>query len=73
MSTTPPENHIAWTVAAATNTLRFEHVGCSVGDGTWTRPLDDIPLPLAEKHCTASAAAWRSACAAATAAPKRSA
>ena len=50
MSTPPPDNHIAWTVAAATNTLRFEHVGCSVGDGTWTHPLDDIPLPLAEEH-----------------------
>ena len=50
MSTPPPDNHIAWTVAAATNTLRFEHVGCSVGDGTWTHPLDDIHLPLAEDH-----------------------
>ncbi|HEV7805434.1 MAG TPA: hypothetical protein VGO80_06435 [Solirubrobacteraceae bacterium] len=53
MATTPPDNHIAWTVAPATNTLRFEHVGCSVGDGTWTHPLDDIHLPLSENrtHC----------------------
>ena len=52
MSTTssPLGEHIAWTVAHATNTLRFEHVGCRVGDGAWTHPLDDIPLPLTETH-----------------------
>ena len=50
MSTTAPDNQIAWTVAPATNTLRFEHVGCSVGDGTWTASLNDIALPLAEEH-----------------------
>jgi hypothetical protein len=53
MPATPPDNYIAWTVAPATNTLRFEHVGCVVGDGTWTHPLDDIHLPLTEQrtHC----------------------
>ena len=53
MDTTPPDNYIAWTAAPATNALRFEHVGCVVGGGTWTHPLDGIHLPLTEDrtHC----------------------
>ena len=53
MDTTAPDNYIAWTVAPATNALRFQHVGCVVGDGTWTLPLDDIHLPLTDDrtHC----------------------
>lgn len=53
-TTTPPiDGYIVWTVAHTTNTLRFEHVGCVVGDGTWTTSLDDLPLPLTEQreHC----------------------
>ena len=53
MDTTAPDNYIAWTAAPATNTLRLKHVGCVVGDGTWTLPLDDIHLPLTgdRTHC----------------------
>jgi hypothetical protein len=53
MPATQPDNYIAWTVALATNALRFEHLGCLVGDGTWTHPLGDIRLPLTEHrtHC----------------------